>query len=141
MTGVRMIADYELVEALPSVAEHCRLRAAAGMTVRRAAAAALGLPNSWYSVVVRHRGEAVGMGRVIGDGGMAFQVVDIAVDPAHQGRGLGKAIMAAIAMKLRRDAPASASVTLIADGEAHRLYAQYGFVAVAPVSIGMEWQL
>ena len=35
------------------------------------------------------------MGRVIGDGGLFFQVVDIAVEPAHQGRGLGKAIVAA----------------------------------------------
>ena len=132
-----MDTGYELAEALPSVAEHGRLRVIAGMSAKRAEAAALGLPNSWYAVVVRHGGEAVGMGRVIGDGGLFFQVVDIAVDPAHQGRGLGKAIMAAIAGKLRRDAPASAYVSLIADGEAHRLYAQYGFALTAPASVGM----
>ena len=132
-----MDADYALIEAVPSVVEHGRLRVIAGMSAKRAEAAALGLPNSWYAVVVRHGGEAVGMGRVIGDGGLFFQVVDIAVDPAHQGRGLGKAIMAAIAGKLRRDAPKSAYVSLIADGEAHRLYAQYGFALTAPASVGM----
>jgi len=81
------------------------------------------------------------MGRVIGDGGLFFQIVDIAVDPAHQGRGLGKAIVAALVARVRRDAPASAYVSQIADGEAQRLYAQFGFVATAPESIGMALQL
>lgn len=36
------------------------------------------------------------MGRIIGDGGTAFQIVDVCVHPAHQGRGLGKRIMAAL---------------------------------------------
>ncbi|WP_373454357.1 hypothetical protein [Cereibacter changlensis] len=27
------------------------------------------------------------MGRLIGDGGCFFQIVDIAVDPSHQGQG------------------------------------------------------
>nr|WP_310523818.1 GNAT family N-acetyltransferase [Polymorphobacter sp.] len=132
-----MDAAYDLMEAVPTVAEHGRLRVIAGMSAKAPEAAALGLPNSWYGVVVRHGGVAVGMGRVVGDGGLFFQVVDIAVDPAHQGRGLGKAIMAAIVAKLRRDAPASAYVSLIADGEAYRLYAQYGFALTAPDSVGM----
>ena len=63
--------------------------------------------------------------------------VDIAVDPAHQGRGLGKAVMAALVEHLRATVPAEAYISLIADGEAHRLYAQYGFQPTAPASIGM----
>jgi ribosomal protein S18 acetylase RimI-like enzyme len=79
------------------------------------------------------------MGRVVGDG-LFYQIVDIAVDPAHQGRGLGKAIMAGLMRELARIAPAEAYVSLIADGEANRLYAQYGFVPTAPASIGMaQW--
>lgn len=133
---------YELIEAVPEIAEYCRLRVAAGMSPKTVTAAGLGLADSWHAVVVRHDGgAAVGMGRVIGDGGLFFQIVDIAVDPAHQGRGLGKAIVAALVARVRRDAPASAYVSLIADGEAHRLYAQFGFVATAPESIGMALQL
>ena len=33
------------------------------------------------------------MGRIVGDGALNFEIVDIAVDPAHQGRGLGRIIM------------------------------------------------
>ena len=78
------------------------------------------------------------MGRVVGDGGLAFQVVDIAVAPDHRGLGLGKAIMSRVAAWLDRAAPPGAHVSLIADGEAHRLYAQFGFRPTAPVSIGMD---
>jgi GNAT superfamily N-acetyltransferase len=58
------------------------------------------------------------MGRVIGDGGTAFQIVDVCVNPAHQGRGLGSRIMAALIEELERRAPATAYVSLIADGPA-----------------------
>ena len=81
------------------------------------------------------------MGRIIGDGGTAFQMVDIALEPAHQGRGLGKAIMAALMDRLNAYAPEGAYVSLIADGDARHLYARYGFEAVMPASIGMATQV
>ena len=77
------------------------------------------------------------MGRIIGDGGTAFQIVDIAVEPEHQGQGLGKLIMTALVDHLRANAPASAYVSLIADGDARHLYAKFGFEPVMPASIGM----
>ena len=71
---------------------------------------------------------------------MFYQIVDIAVQPDHQGRGLGKAIVARLVEELRGLAPAEAYVSLIADGEANKLYAQYGFAPTAPASIGMaQW--
>ena len=128
---------YRLIERTPSVEEYRRLRTAAGLSAKSAEAAALGLPNSWFALVVEYAGKAVGMGRVIGDGGLFFQVVDIAVDPAHQGRGLGKAIVQALTARLREAATTGAYVSLIADGEARRLYAQFGFELTAPASVGM----
>lgn len=77
------------------------------------------------------------MGRIIGDGGTAFQIVDIALDPSHQGKGLGKQIMAALMARLKTEAPEGAYVSLIADGDARHLYAQFGFEPVMPASIGM----
>ena len=132
-----MLADgYELIEQTPPIDDYRRLRVVAGLSPKSEAAALRGLPNTWFAVVVRKDGEAVGMGRIIGDGGLFFQIVDMAVEPVHQGRGLGKAIMAALVERLRTGAR-GAYVSLIADGEAHRLYAQYGFEPTAPVSIGM----
>ncbi|MBI2262470.1 MAG: GNAT family N-acetyltransferase [Caulobacterales bacterium] len=134
-----MIPDgYQLKAETPSDEEYLRLRMAAGLSRKSPEGAAIGLANSWHAVVVRRDGQAVGMGRVIGDGGLFFMVVDIAVEPAHQGRGLGKAIMAALVERLREAAPSRAHVALIADGEAHRLYAQYGFTLTAPGGVGMQ---
>jgi GNAT superfamily N-acetyltransferase len=129
---------YELSAETPSAEDYLRLRVAAGLSRKSPEGAAIGLANSWHAVVVRHGGEIVGMGRVISDGGLFFMVVDIAVEPAHQGRGLGKAIMAALVERLRAAAPSRAHVALIADGEAHRLYAQYGFTLTAPGGVGMQ---
>jgi GNAT superfamily N-acetyltransferase len=81
------------------------------------------------------------MGRVIGDGGTAFQIVDIAVLPEHQKRGLGKRIVSALVDWLHANAPKSAYVSLIADGPAKDLYAQYGFEPTAPASIGMAFRI
>lgn len=79
------------------------------------------------------------MGRVVGDG-LFYQVVDIAVDPEHQKKGVGKAIMARLMAELEQRATAEVYVSLIADGEAKHLYAQFGFTPTAPASIGMaQW--
>ena len=137
-----MIPDgYALKAETPSDEEYLRLRVAAGLSRKSPEGAAIGLANTWHAVVVRRDGQAVGMGRVIGDGGLFFMVVDIAVEPAHQGRGLGKAIMAALVERLRTSAPSRAHVALIADGEAHRLYARYGFTLTAPDGVGMQMRI
>ncbi|MGI5254304.1 GNAT family N-acetyltransferase [Actinacidiphila glaucinigra] len=91
-----------------------------------------------YGVLVHHEGQPIGMGRIIGDGGTAFQIVDICVHPEHQGRGLGRRIMAALTDELERRAPATAYVSLIADGPARHLYEKFGFADTATHdSIGM----
>ena len=128
---------YELVPTTPDVETYRRLRVVAGLSPKSEESARVGLPNTWHGVTVLHQGRAVGMGRVIGDGGTAFQIVDIAVEPEHQGKGLGKAIMTALMDHLNANAPVGAYVSLIADGDARHLYAKYGFEPVRPESIGM----
>lgn len=135
------MADYILVAETPSTADYRRLREVAGLSGKSQEAAEAGLPNSWFAVIVRQGDAVIGMGRVIGDGGTAFQIVDIAVEPAHQGKGLGKRIMAALMDHLRQHAPATAYVSLIADGDARHLYAKYGFEPVMPASIGMATRI
>ena len=128
---------YALAERIPSVEDYLRLRTIAGMGKKSAEAAAAGLPHTLHAVVIEKDGQAVGMGRLVGDGALFLQVVDIAVDPAHQGLGLGKAVMAALTDWMERHALPGTYVSLIADGEAKRLYAQYGFTETAPKSVGM----
>jgi len=132
------VSEYLLVERTPTVTEYCELRQLVGLSPKTEAAAAAGLPNTRFAVVLEFDGQAVGMGRVIGDGGTAFQVTDIAVLPEHQKRGLGKRVVEALVAWLRENAPASAYVSLIADGPAAQLYELYGFKPTHPEgSIGM----
>jgi len=129
--------NYTINHDIPSVDTYRHLRQASGLSAKTLEAASRGLPNSLFAVQITHAGETVAMGRVIGDGGTFYQVVDIAVLPAHQGRGLGKKVMLEIHAYIEREVPASAYVSLLADGEAYRLYQQYGFTLTAPASVGM----
>jgi ribosomal protein S18 acetylase RimI-like enzyme len=123
---------------VPSVEEYRHLREAAGLSPKSEAAAAAGLPNSWAGALVRMTdGTMVGMGRVIGDGGCFFQLVDIAVSPDHQRRGIGAAILARLLERLRADGPEGAYVSLFADPPGLELYRRHGFRETAPDQLGM----
>ena|SRR5688572_7542162 len=130
-----------LVERFPDVADYRRLRAEAGLSSRSPEAAQRGLANTLYGVSLLDDGQVVGMGRIVGDGGCFFLVVDIAVAPPYQGRGLGKRIMAALSAWLGANAPVSSVVSLVANGDARHLYAQYGFVESAPHAVNMEYRV
>lgn len=128
---------YVLVHEAPGIDDYMRLRAVSGLSPKTREGAATGLPNTWYGVHFLFEGRPVAMGRIIGDGGTAFQIVDMAVEPEHQGKGLGKAIMATLVERLQSHGPSGAYVSLVADGDAKHLYAKYGFEPVMPKSIGM----
>lgn len=132
---------YTLLKQTPTVSTYRHLRQQAGLSDKSDTAAARGLRQTLFGVQLLQGDEVVGMGRVIGDDGCFYQVVDIAVLPQHQGRGLGKRIMGALCDWLHAHAPRTAYVSLIADGEAHQLYAQFGFQPTAPRSIGMSLKL
>lgn len=70
-------------------------------------------------------------------GGCFYQVVDIVVHPARQGKGYGKTIMSELMGYLNANAPQGAYVSLMADVPADRLYKQYGFDYGYPKSVGM----
>lgn len=124
-------------EGVPTVEAYCQLRALAGLSAKTAEAAARALPNTLFGVCAYQGSELVAMGRIVGDGGCHLQVCDIAVLPRLQGQGLGKDVMRRLDEWMQATLPPSAYVSLLADGEAHRLYAQYGFAPTAPASIGM----
>lgn len=126
-----------MIERIPTIEEYRELRRLSGLSGKSEEAATRGLPNTIHAVVIEHDGQTIGMGRVIGDGGTAYQVTDIAVLEAHRGKGLGKQIVKALVDWLKANAPPTAYVSLIADGPAKALYAQYGFAETAPESVGM----
>ena len=126
---------YQTLEQVASVDDFIRLRDISGLSPRSRDAAKVGLPNSLYGVQITFNDEVVGMGRVVGDGALNFEVVDVAVDPAHQGKGLGRMIMQNIMDYLDKTAQKNAYITLMADVPA--LYEKFGFKLSRPHSEGM----
>lgn len=113
------------------------LRRVAGLSDYERDAVKRGLQNSLFAVLLFDDDQPIGMGRVIGDGGLAIQVTDIALHPDYRGRGLGKRIVAALVDFIETKLPSTAYVSLIADLPADDLYRQFGFKDAAPASIGM----
>ncbi|MDT2599192.1 GNAT family N-acetyltransferase [Enterococcus hulanensis] len=133
------LENYSIRIDIPEVDEYLALRKVCGLSDRGKDASKIGLSNSIYSVIIRRSAdqELVGMGRLIGDGGTAYQIVDIAVHPSEQGKGLAKNIMQLLMTHIENEVDPQAYVNLIADCPADNLYKQFGFVETAPESLGM----
>ena len=52
--------------------------------------------NSWLVLSAWEAGELVGLARVVGDGATVAVIQDLLVDPAHQRRGVGRALIAEV---------------------------------------------
>lgn len=85
------------------------------------------LDGSLFGAVAMAGDEAVGMGRVVGDGALYFYIQDVAVDPGWQGHGVGQSIVAELLTLIRETAPATAFVGLFATDAALPLYERNGF--------------
>ncbi|WIB25262.1 GNAT family N-acetyltransferase [Curtobacterium sp. MCSS17_015] len=132
---------YTLLPTAPPLEHYLRLRRDSGLTPVTAEQGAPAITGAWSAChVVDATGTPVAMGRVIGDGGWYFLVVDIATDPAHQRRGLGRAVVEWLVADVRERAPEGAYVSLVGDPPGQRLYRSLGFEDVAP-SIGMAMVL
>jgi GNAT superfamily N-acetyltransferase len=135
-----MDGNYELLEGSPTVEEYLRLRAESGLSPKREDQAKAALAGTWHMVHVRHRptGEAVAMGRVIGDGGWYFQIADMATLPDHQRQGLGRLVLTTLVAVIRDRAPDNPWITLLADPPGIPLYTSLGFQPTK--SLGMAWE-
>ncbi len=133
---------YDVRAQVPTVQDYIRIRLAVGLSRKTEEAATVGLKNSLFAVTVFLGDEPVGIGRVVGDGGCFFEIVDIAVLPKHQDKGVGKIIMDALMVYLREHAPESAHVSLMTDHGTPGFYERFGFTrAQAPKAAGMVLRL
>lgn len=129
--------DYKVTHIAPTPEDYINLRVEAGMSSKSMVAASVGLKNSLFAITVYNDSTLVALGRIIGDGGAFFQIVDIAVKPDHQGKGLGKLVMRELMEYLNQNTYEGSYVSLIADAPANKLYEQFGFAYTYPNSYGM----
>ncbi|MDN5006975.1 GNAT family N-acetyltransferase [Enterobacter hormaechei] len=135
-----MLKFFILVDTVPPPEDFYRLRVISGLTPRPFELVKRALSRSCYGVHITYQGRVVGMGRIVGDGVMNFEIVDIAVDPKFQGKGLGRAIMQNIIGWFEKNVDAGAYISLVAD--VPQLYTKFGFEYVRPKGEGMAriWQ-
>ena len=128
---------FSIEAGVPDVDTYLRLRKKAGMRGRTIEGAAKGLGSELFSVILRvtETGEAVGMGRVVGDGGTVFHICDMAVDEKWQRRGGGTMIMDSLMEYVRREATPMSYINLMADVDG--FYEGWGFKPTIPNSRGM----
>ena len=128
-----IVVSYEI----PDAQEYNNLRIISGLSPKDEVGSEVGLKNSIFIVTLRDSEKLIGMGRIIGDKGCFYHIVDIAVAPSYQGNGLGKRIMSEIDTYLKNNIPKNSYVSLIADIPADELYKKLGFEYSAPKSVGM----
>jgi GNAT superfamily N-acetyltransferase len=122
------MASYELEDRLPTLEEYRALCTAVGWgEIINFDAAPKSLANSPFGVVIRHNGETVGMGRVVGDGAMYFYVQDVVIAPAHQGQRLGHRVVDRLLEQIEQHTTPPVFVGLFATDPAMQLYQRFGF--------------
>lgn len=123
------LAGLRLEPRVPTPAEHRALAEAVGWSAfTDYDAAAASLPTSLFGVVAcEASGACIGMSRVIGDGRQFFYVMDVAVHPEHQGRGIGTALMNEVVAFIQRAAPPKALVGLFTAHARGSFYERFGF--------------
>ena len=138
-----VMSGYSLIMTPPPLRDYLRLRVDTGLSPKTEQQGAAGLFGAWAACHVVHEETrtVVGMGRLLGDGGWYFHVIDMAVLPEHQRRGLGDAILTALLNRIRAVAPPGAYVNLLADLPGRSLYERHGFTETAPHSVGMALRL
>lgn len=87
------------------------------------------LINTVATFTAYENNDAVGMARLIGDGGMSFYIKDFAVIPSFQSKGVGTALIESIEKYIKEniDKNWAVSLELISTKKAVKFYKKKGF--------------
>ncbi len=83
------MVDFSLIERIPTVQEYHTLRKAVNWRILDKIPTQKRLNNPIYFICVEKADQIIGMGRIIGDEGLAYYIQDVIVLPKFQKRGTG----------------------------------------------------
>ncbi len=120
--------DISYIENQLDYETYFRLRECVGWNNFSEQQAREAISRSAYTVTAQSMGETVGMARLLGDG-MYYIIADVIVMPAHQGKGLGTALMRMLLAYVEQSLceNARASIQLIAEQGKEAFYETLGF--------------
>lgn len=128
----------EFTHKIPTVEAYNQLRVNAGMnSTKPHSEVKKALDGTLFLVSVYKDDELIGLGRIVGDGGVAFIVCDIMVDKRFQRRGIANKIMQIIDQWFDENTHESSFITLLAKVPADRLYRKYHFDYIGEDRVGM----
>ena len=133
---------FPVVALPPRLAEYQQLRSSARLDPKTDAQAAAALRGSWAVCHVRAPGgAAVGMGRVIGDGGWHFTIADVVTHPQYRNAGLENRVLEWLLKQIALRAPADPWVTVITFPASRGVYERAGFAVMGRFGSGMHMVL
>lgn len=120
------------------VEEYEMLRKSVGWKALCRSQAKTGIKNSLYVIVAVHDGEAVGMTRLLGDGGYVNIIADVIVKPEYQGLGIGKHMVRSVLEHIRTELKAGQSsiVYVMSAKGKEPFYSSLGFVCRPNETLG-----
>ena len=128
----------EFTHKIPSVEAYNQLRVNAGMnSTKPYSEVKKALEGTLCLVSVYEEDELIGLGRIVGDGGIAFIVCDIMVDKKFQRRGIANQIMEMIDQWFDENTHESSFITLLAKVPADKLYRKHKFSYLEENRVGM----
>ena len=112
----------------PTVQEYNNLRRSVEWPTYDEAVVSKALQNTFCSVVIEaENGEAIGMGRIIGDGAIYLHIQDVIVRPDFQGEGIGRLIMEELMRYVQRVGARNTNVGLMCSKGREPFYKSFGF--------------
>ena len=128
----------EFTHKIPSVEAYNQLRVNAGMnSTKPHSEVEKALKGTLFLVSVYEEDELIGLGRIVGDGGIAFIVCDIMVDKKFQRRGIANQIMEMIDQWFDENTHESSFITFLAKVPADKLYRKHHFCYHDENRVGM----
>lgn len=88
------------------------------------------LHHSSYFVAARHNGKAIGMARLVSDGGYIAYIADVIVLPEYQGRGIGNTMINMLMQHIQDNMCEGETVfvNLMAAKDKEPFYRKFGFM-------------
>ena len=100
------------------------------------------LDKSFCTIVVKKDCQAIGMGRLVGDG-LIFFVMDVVVNPVYQRQGVGTKILKSLIDYVRKETPFNdfSIIQLISEKGKENFYMNLGFAIVPNDETGSGMQI